>query len=196
MLKHLYHGTSIYFEEPDLSEAADFKDFGRGYYLTTNIEQAERWAIRTLNYNSMKDVAYLYEYEFDTNDLKGLRTLELLQYNKKWLDFIACNRTEIEREICYDLIYDRMADSRGMLLAKAIREYQGGFKTAAETLLIAKFKGNHYDQYCFKTSLALNTIKRKRYATLYNEGGNPKVIEWFQEGGGESWRNIQKKEST
>lgn len=30
MRKKLYHGTDIYYEAPDLAEALDFKDFGRG----------------------------------------------------------------------------------------------------------------------------------------------------------------------
>lgn len=58
----------IYYEEPDLAEALDFKDYGRGYYLTTNQSQAERWAIRNLTDNDINDVAYVYEYEFDTGN--------------------------------------------------------------------------------------------------------------------------------
>lgn len=180
MIKKLYHGTNMYFEEPDLAEAADFKDFGRGYYLTTNQFQAEKWAIRDLIDNDKNDVAYVYEYEFDTDDTKNLRILELLIYNEEWLDFIACNRTKKEENIQYDLIYDRMADSRGEILTEAIRDYINKIKTAKETLAIARFRDRNMNQYCFKTYEALAKIEKKRYAEVYRLNGKPKVIKWYK----------------
>lgn len=180
MIKKLYHGTNMYFEEPDLAEAADFKDFGRGYYLTTNQFQAEKWAIRDLIDNDKNDVAYVYEYEFDTDDTKNLRILELLIYNEEWLDFIACNRTKKEENIQYDLIYDRMADSRGAILTEAIRDYINKIKTAKETLAIARFRDRNMNQYCFKTYEALAKIEKKRYAEVYRLNGKPKVIKWYK----------------
>lgn len=180
MIKKLYHGTNMYFEEPDLAEAADFKDFGRGYYLTTNQFQAEKWAIKDLIDNDKNDVAYVYEYEFDTDDTKNLRILELLIYNEEWLDFIACNRTKKEENIQYDLIYDRMADSRGEILTEAIRDYINKIKTAKETLAIARFRDRNMNQYCFKTYEALAKIEKKRYAEVYRLNGKPKVIKWYK----------------
>ncbi len=177
---YLYHGTDIYYKEPDLAEAADFKDFGRGYYLTTNLSQAGRWAIRNLRNNDINDIAYVYEYEFDTDNTKNLRVLELLVYNKEWLDFIANNRTTVERNIQYDLIFDRMADSRGNVLTEAIRDYKQKKKTAEETLAIARFRDNNMDQYCFKTKEALDKIKRTRYAEVYSYNGNPKPKNWYK----------------
>ena len=37
----LYHGSHIEVESPDLSKCRRFKDFGRGFYLTTSLKQAE-----------------------------------------------------------------------------------------------------------------------------------------------------------
>ena len=45
MIKKLYHGTKVYFDEPDLKKAKNRKDFGKGFYLTTNYDQAMRWEI-------------------------------------------------------------------------------------------------------------------------------------------------------
>ena len=42
----LYHGSTYDFTEIDLSKARKGKDFGLGYYLTTNKSQAIRWATR------------------------------------------------------------------------------------------------------------------------------------------------------
>ena len=180
MRKKLYHGTNIYYEEPDLAEALDFKDFGRGYYLTTNQLQAERWAIRDLKDNDINDVAYVYEYEFDADNTKNLRILELLVYNKEWLDFITAHRTTVEKNIQYDLIFDRMADSRGPILVEAIRDYRNKIKTAEETLAIARFRDQNMNQYCFKTQEALEKIKRVKYEEVYKLNGNPKPKHWYK----------------
>ena len=40
----LYHGSYCIVENPDLSKCAIYKDFGRGFYLTTSKEQARSFA--------------------------------------------------------------------------------------------------------------------------------------------------------
>ena len=40
----LYHGSYCAVEKPDLSKCARFKDFGRGFYLTSSKEQAQSFA--------------------------------------------------------------------------------------------------------------------------------------------------------
>ena len=42
----LYHGTNTDFSEIDLAKSFPLKDFGKGFYLTTIREQAERMAKR------------------------------------------------------------------------------------------------------------------------------------------------------
>ena len=36
-LKQLYHGTDCYFESFDFRYAKSFKDFGKGFYLTSDL---------------------------------------------------------------------------------------------------------------------------------------------------------------
>ena len=43
----LYHGSNILIENIDLTKCRNFKDFGRGFYLTTLLSQAKQMAIRT-----------------------------------------------------------------------------------------------------------------------------------------------------
>lgn len=151
--------------------------------MTTNQSQAEKWAIRNLADNDINDVAYVYEYEFDTDNTKNLRVLELVVYNKEWLDFIAEHRTTMEKSIKYDLIFDRMADSRSPILAKAIREYKSKIKTAEETLVIARFRDQNMNQYCFKTQEALDIIRRTKYEEVYSLNRKPKSKRWYKCGG-------------
>ena len=52
----LYHGSTYDFTEIDLSKARKGKDFGLGYYLTTNKNQAIKWATR----GKMQKKGFLY----------------------------------------------------------------------------------------------------------------------------------------
>lgn len=176
MIKKLYHGTKVYFDEPDLKKARNRKDFGKGFYLTTNLEQAMKWAVKRLPNNDNHCVAYVYEYEFDEDNTRELNVLELLEYNKEWLDFITPNRHEGEKEVVYDLIYDRMADSTGDELTANIDLYWQKEKSAEEVLRVIKFRDTKFDQYCFKTQKALSYLKRISYIELYKLNSAPKVI--------------------
>lgn len=40
----LYHGTTNYFDEIDLTMSKPIKDFGRGFYLSAEVEQAKDFA--------------------------------------------------------------------------------------------------------------------------------------------------------
>lgn len=40
----LYHGSNVEITEIDLSKSRPYKDFGRGFYLSVDINQAKRMA--------------------------------------------------------------------------------------------------------------------------------------------------------
>ena len=152
----LYHGTNILFDRFDFNKAKPFKDFGRGFYLTTNYNQAESWA-RSKGRNNAK--AYIYCYELDKEYKNKLAVLELLHYDKQWLDFIADSRL-MGKETNYDLIYDRMADNTYLALSDVIVRYRRGEADAHEVIRLISWKTQAADQYCFKTEKALACLKR------------------------------------
>lgn len=45
----LYHGSNVEVREPELIPSKRLLDFGAGFYLTSDFEQAKKWAIRTVN---------------------------------------------------------------------------------------------------------------------------------------------------
>ena len=100
-IERLYHGTDRCFDEFDFHKAKGFKDFGKGYYLTTNFNQALRWAQRKGSRNSK---AYVYSYRVECADAENLKILELLKYDLKWLDFISQNRI-YGKDTDYDIIF-------------------------------------------------------------------------------------------
>ena len=43
----LYHGSNMLVNNPEIIESERTLDFGKGFYLTTSLEQAKKWAILT-----------------------------------------------------------------------------------------------------------------------------------------------------
>ena len=46
-MTRLYHGSNVVIEQIDLSRSKRGKDFGQGFYLNLNPDQAKAMAIRT-----------------------------------------------------------------------------------------------------------------------------------------------------
>lgn len=59
----LYHGSTEIIKQPLVLESQRFLDFGRGFYTTTNSEQAESWALikRKRIVGAFKSVVTVYE---------------------------------------------------------------------------------------------------------------------------------------
>ena len=105
-MKILYHGTDRKFKDFDFKLAKPNKDFGKGFYLTSNRKQAVQWAKNRNFYNF-----YIMSYELDDDTYQKLSKRELMCYNKDWLDYIlACRFDGYEERSC-DLVLDRIADS-------------------------------------------------------------------------------------
>lgn len=173
-IKHLYHGTDQEFNTFDFKYARGFKDFGKGFYLTSNISQAQKWAQRKAR---DKYVAYIYSYQLDFSEEKGWRILELLKYDQKWLDFIAKNRMEGEQTGDYDIIYDRIADNQYTEISEVLRKYKQHKISVEEAIRKISWKDNRGDQYCFKTKRALTLLKEQAVFVLHKS----KYGEWYQE---------------
>ena len=160
--KTFYHGSNTIFDKIDLSKAKLGKDFGKGFYVTTNKEQAISWAKRNPNKKG-----YLYEYiisdDMVLKDLENYRIRMLEFYDKEWADYVSLCRYEFY-ESNDDIVYDRMADSKYQVLADAIESYYFKKITLSQFLSLTRFANVKYDQYCFKTQKAvdlLSLVERK-----------------------------------
>ncbi len=156
-IKRLYHGTDCAFQTFDFRKAKGFKDFGKGFYLTSNFNQAQKWAQRKAD---TKQTAYIYCYELAMVKEADWKILELLQYDEKWVDFISRSRIE-GCETDYDIIYDRIADNQYTEIAEALQEYMAR-KSDVEAV-IARIRWDNYnaDQYCFKNERALALLRNR-----------------------------------
>ena len=102
----LYHGTAISHDMINLNKGGDFKDFGRGYYLTSSLQQANDWATKKGS-RSLESPQKCWIYAYSIQPIpETFKVLELLEYNVEWLNFItACRMDGTDTD--FDIIYDR-----------------------------------------------------------------------------------------
>lgn len=50
----LYHGSTVIVKSPNIQRGRKATDFGKGFYTTTNFEQAKKWAILKQNREQSK----------------------------------------------------------------------------------------------------------------------------------------------
>ncbi len=155
----LYHGTTSIFEIIDLTKSAVGKDFGCGFYLSDNKEQAMEMANFKAFLLSVKPI--VLTYEFDEKCLKDgtLKSLYFKEYSKEWAEFILKNRQNKTRENVheYDFIYGPIANDR---VGAQIRNLVEGNIDMDTFLKRLKYiKGITY-QYYFGTEKAIKNLTK------------------------------------
>jgi len=148
----LYHGSNICFEYIDLSKSKNFRDFGRGFYLTTLKGQAEAWAENMyIRYGG--DGEFVYEYVFNENI--ELKIKYFSDLNNEWLEMIKNNRTKGSIQHGYDAVYGPVANDNTM---RTIALYIAGIYTSeAAVEQLRYFKANN--QLSIHIEKALKCLK-------------------------------------
>ena len=149
----LYHGSNVEVCEPKLLKNQRELDFGKGFYTTSDLEQASRWAKRTAARLKQSRGAVTV-YCIDDDQLNLLSVLSFDEPNEEWLRFVAANRKGTKESDDYDVIFGPVANDQTM---PVIDLYLDGMYDEAEAikrLLPQKLK----DQYTFKTEKALNLL--------------------------------------
>lgn len=150
----LYHGSNVAVREPRLLKIQRELDFGKGFYTTSDYEQAAKWARRTalrLHQNN----SYVSVYELCDEDLRELRILRFHSPDVEWLRFVVKNRTGQPVKNEWDIIAGPVANDQ---TAPVIDLFLDGMYDEEETikrLLPQKLK----DQYTFKTEKAIEMLR-------------------------------------
>lgn len=155
----LYHGTVYDIENIDLSKSNSAKDFGRGFYLSPDRQQAERWAIfKSMQHNGTPKV---YEFDFDECLLEngGLSVKQFEEYTKDWAEFIFANRKNLSEHNIhdYDIVIGPIANDK---VGVQIRNYIEGnisFDIFIERL---KYMRGITFQYFFGTEKAIKYLAK------------------------------------
>lgn len=130
----LYHGSIITVKHPNLQNGRKTTDFGKGFYTTTNFEQAKKWALlKQKREQSIKAIVSIYEVPDDILN----REFTVLRFDgatKEWLDFVVNNRRGIKTKQ-FHLIMGPVANDQ---LYATIRLYEQGIITAEAAIEMLK----------------------------------------------------------
>lgn len=160
----LYHGSNIEIKVPKIIHSKRLLDFGTGFYLTSDYEQAAKWAVRTTNRREMGSPT-ISVFNIADTELENLDILVFKAANKEWLRYISQNRSNNLVRDSYDIVIGPVANDQAI---RTVNNYLKGYLTediAVQLLLPQNLK----DQYVFKTEKALSVLKFEEVKLVWND---------------------------
>ena len=180
----LYHGSYTKIEQIDLELCADGKDFGKGFYLSDDLEQAKSFipraiqkAVRNNLVSKNTNRGYVSVFRYTASKLE-LPIYQFESATREWLWFVSLNRRESVASFLRNKI-EPEALSSPIIIGKiandttnpTITAWLSGFygpvnqersaEIAIELLLPNRLK----TQYCFKTPEAIACLTFQEYYT-------------------------------
>ena len=156
----LYHGSNVAIDQIDLTKSKRGKDFGQGFYLNADPEQAMAMAIRTTRLQDHgKPTLSCFEFDEAEAGKAGLNIKIFSDYSEEWAEFVVMNRKNDSNipSHSYDIVIGPIADDT---VEVQIRRYLMGYLSASALIEELKFKGSHAVQYYFGTLRAIKHLKR------------------------------------
>mgnify|MGYP002857096878 CR=1 FL=1 len=154
----LYHGTNVEFDHIDLSRSKPNKDFGHGFYLSTDIEQAKKMAqTKVAQLETGHPIVMLYEV--DEAEMASLKLLRFDSYSEEWAKFILLNRNNPNGEPLhdYDIVIGPIANDRVGVQLWRYETHSIDLPTLVHNLQYMK---GVTIQYFFGTERAIELLKR------------------------------------
>ena len=156
----LYHGSNTEIEAIDFEKSKPGKDFGVGFYLSPEIEQAQEIAEKkSLLFGGMPVIT---RFEFDEAAALADANIAYLcyeHYSLEWGKFVKMNRDNKTRTQVhtYDLIYGPIANDD---IGFQIRRIDAGFIDWDQFVKELKYKGGETFQYFFGTAKSLKYLRK------------------------------------
>lgn len=160
----LYHGSIVVVKEPNLEILNYRTDFGKGFYTTTDFEQAKRWTKikkdRLGNNTNIQQYVNVYEYTENNN----LNILKFANATEEWLKFVLKNRQSEELVHQFDIVIGPVANDN---LYQVLVSYENGIYNIEETIKRLK-------TYLLSNQISFHTVKSLeciRYLETIEVGG-------------------------
>ena len=176
----LYHGSYCVVEKPDLNKCALYKDFGKGFYLTTSKEQAKSFAkISSTKAKSKNIIPYSEKFAyisfFKVSDVDSLKTFSFETANVDWLHCIVSHRRngsfpDIKTSMLkYDVISGKIAndDTNATILAYMGNVFGEMGSEQVDKLCISLLLPERLqDQFCFRSNKAIAKLEFLKYEKI------------------------------
>lgn len=158
MLK-LYHGSNVAIDKIDLTMGHINKDFGKGFYLTTLLSQANEMAKRKANqYLDAKPVVTTFLFDDAVLKSDELNVKVFSEVCEEWAMFILQNRkasrTGFKHD--FDIVVGPIADDG---VVQQLDLFEMGIITLPQLVEALRYRDLN-DQYFFGTERAIAKLKR------------------------------------
>lgn len=157
----LYHGSNVAVKTVKLMLSRNLLDFGSGFYMTSDYEQAAKWAtVKT----KRLETGHACVSVFDVSEViwNTLKVQTFATPNHDWLRFVNANRHGIAVECDADVVIGPVANDNTM---PVLNLYFSGAYTEDEALrrlLPQKLK----NQFAFKTDHSIEALLFKEIVAL------------------------------
>ena len=172
----LFHGSYTIVEKIRLEKCSDGKDFGRGFYISSNAVQARQFIPTSLaKAQRFGDASLTQNYGFVSSFRyhdDGLKVYEFETTNREWLWFIAQNRRPVlakqlagkvdSAAFDADVIIGKIANDKtnATIIAYLNGLYGDILSERAVSFAIEELMPNKLeDQFCFLTQKAVNCLE-------------------------------------
>ena len=148
----MYHGGIDIIKKPDITHSYRPLDFGKGFYVTTVKEQAEKWAKRKTDiYNKQYGIVNVYNM---SDDVSGLIEKTFPDDLDEWIDFVCACRDGSVDYLKYDFIYGKVANDK---VFRVVDMYHQGIWDKYRALKEIKAYEN-YDQIAFISQKSIDQL--------------------------------------
>ena len=150
----VYHGSNVEVRKPILLRSRKKTDFGRGFYTTTQKEQAEHWTtIKKDRAKAGRRVVSVFEVDDAILTDPELKIREFHGPDEAWLNFVVDSRKGIEHD--YDLVFGPVANDK---VFTVVNLYESGVLDAPAA--IAELKAyKTYNQLSFHTQRVISALR-------------------------------------
>lgn len=155
----LYHGSNVAIDVIDLSKSRPGKDFGKGFYLSADQQQAIEMAESKVAFLGGTPIVTRFEFDISIIDSGLLKVKTFDSYTEEWARFVYENRENFSDSPIhdFDIIYGPIANDR---IGAQIRNFKNGSIDLEELLKRIKFLKGITFQYCFGTEAAIKTLHK------------------------------------
>lgn len=152
----LYHGSNVEVKALRIIQSGRRLDFGSAFYLTSDLEQATRWAELTAE-RKHEGKPTITAYMADDSLLSSLVLKQFDAPNAKWLKYIAMNRKGILKKEIADIIMGPVANDQTSPVISMFLSGELSVSEAIRRLRPQRLK----NQYAFRTEAALALLQYK-----------------------------------
>lgn len=156
----LHHGSNVSIDTINLSLSKKGKDFGQGFYLNPNYNQAFEMAeFKVEIFGEGSPLVTSFDFDQDAASEAGLSIKVFTDYSAEWAQFVVDNRNnKTDKAIHdYDIVIGPIADDKVGLQIRRFIENEISIDKLIERI---RYYGDKSIQYFFATESSLNYLKK------------------------------------